>query len=113
MWAQEVESLEAAVKELKQKAQQASALAEQSAAQREAAAQEVTKLEALAAELKEQLQKAGSAQVPFFLGLAAVCLATLQRDMQSGPLNVSGKVILRTWTSECGLFVSCTYAPLR
>ena len=63
--------MEAAVKELKQKAQQATASAEQSTAQRAAAAQEITKLEALAAELKEQLQKAGSAQVPLFLGLGS------------------------------------------
>ena len=70
------------MKELRQQAQQASASAEQSTAQREAAAQEITKLEALAAELKEQLQKAGSAQVPLSLALAAVCLATLQHAVR-------------------------------
>ena len=79
------------MKELRQQAQQASASAERSAAQREAAAQEITKLEALAAELKEQLQKAGSAQVPFFLGLAAVCLAGLEHAMRLGSLSLSGK----------------------
>ena len=100
------------MKELRQKAQQASASAEQSAAQREAAAAEITKLEALATELKEQLQKAGSAQVPLFLGAAAVCLAALEHDMWPDSVNVL-VVILQTRTSKRSFFVSCTYAHER
>ena len=105
--------MEAAVKELKQKAQQASASAEQSAAQREAAAQEITKLEALAAELKEQLQKAGSAQVPPFLGPAAACLATLEQAAQPGSVKSVKEVILRTWAVECSRSVSWSCVSLR
>ena len=101
------------MKELRQQAQQASASAEQSAAQREAAAQEITKLEALAAELKEQQQKAGSAQVPLFLGPAAVYLATPSSMPCGQTLRAFGEVILRTWAFECSFAVSCMCAPLR
>lgn len=53
--------MEAAVRELKQQAQDAAASAATNKKEREAAAEEVTKLETLSAELKAQLEKAGSA----------------------------------------------------
>ena len=52
--------MEAAVRELKQKAQDAAESGERMQKEREAAAEEITKLEALSSELKEQLQKASS-----------------------------------------------------
>lgn len=55
--------MQTAVRELKQKAQEAGASAAKSKKDRKAAAEEITKLETLSAGLKEQLQKASSAQV--------------------------------------------------
>ena len=53
--------MEAAVRELKQQAQDAAASADRNKKEREAAAEETTKLETLSAELKAQLEKASAA----------------------------------------------------
>ena len=53
--------MEAAVRELKQQAQDAAASAAKDKKEQEAAAEEITKLETLSAELKAQLEKAGDA----------------------------------------------------
>ena len=58
---QELESMEAAVRELQQQARDAATSADRNKKERKAAAEEITKLEALSAELKAQLEKASAA----------------------------------------------------
>ena len=53
--------MEAAVRVLKQQAQDAAASADRNKKEREVAAEEITKLETLSAELKAQLEKASAA----------------------------------------------------
>ncbi len=75
--------MEAAVKELKQQAQDAAASAAKNKKEREAAAEEITRLEALSAELKAQLEKATTAhqQVPCIF-ISNSCIHTAHSSVQ-------------------------------